>query len=73
MPSAIKGLVPLSTVLRRLGISRPTAYRWIAAGHLPQPVKKMPGKTSPIFFRVEEIDAFAKKLGPRPPRRARRR
>src|SRR5262245_25411972 len=57
------GLVPLPAVLRRLGISRPTAYRWIAAGYLPRPVKKMPGKTSPIFFRKDELDAFEATLG----------
>lgn len=67
----MKGLVTLPTVLKRFGISRATAYRWIAEGYLPTPVKKKPGRTAPIFFRKAELDALAERIVT--PRKARRR
>jgi prophage regulatory protein len=32
-------LIPLPEVLERLGISRPTLYRYVAAGTFPKPIK----------------------------------
>jgi hypothetical protein len=46
----MKGLASLAAVMRMYRISRKTVYRRIERGLLPRPVKKTPGKTSPIFF-----------------------
>lgn len=54
-------LVPLPYLLQRLSVSRATAYRMIARGELPQPVKL---GSRMIRFRLSELDSAIAKLAP---------
>lgn len=59
----------MAAVMRMYGISRKTVYRRIEQGLLPRPVKKTPGKTSPIFFVRSELPALDGKVYPAGPRK----
>lgn len=47
-------------VAARLGISRPTLWRWVKDGRLPRPVKLGPAVTR---WRLSDIEKFEASLG----------
>jgi prophage regulatory protein len=49
--AAMRNMVRLNPLAKRLGVSRGTIYNWMAAGHFPQPVNL--GDTAMAFYEDE--------------------
>jgi prophage regulatory protein len=54
-------LLRLPAVRAKLGLSRSSIYRLVAAGQLPKPVKL---SAQSIAWRASELDAWIAKLNP---------
>lgn len=50
-------LLPLRAVLARLGVSKPTLYRLIAADRAPRPVRASPGRSGWVEAEVDAMIA----------------
>ncbi len=48
-------LLPLRAVLARLGVSKPTLYRMIAANRAPRPVRASPGRSGWVEAEVDAM------------------
>lgn len=58
MTTFLDGLLTMAQATERVGKSRRTVERWIAAGRLT-PAHKLPGKTGAQLFRIEDVDRAA--------------
>jgi predicted DNA-binding transcriptional regulator AlpA len=64
--------ISMDELLKRVPISRATAYRWIKLGLLPEPVKLGPSRIGFIESEFEECmagrpRAFGRRSGPKAP------
>lgn len=46
-------------VAKRYGVSRPTVWRWVSTGKLPQPIRFSRGCTR---WRIDQLEAFEARM-----------
>lgn len=51
-------LIKQKDVLKLIGITQPTLSRYIKKGIFPRPVKLGNTKQAPVFYKLEEVQAF---------------
>ena len=53
----------ISEVIRRVGVSRPTIYRWVAAGEFPKQISI--GANSVVWLESDVTDWMDQRIGSR--------
>jgi len=60
-PLSSVSLIAFKDALKVLGITRPTALEWIAAGALPQPIRPLKGRGR-LYYRRADLMRALKEL-----------